>query len=58
MTENINDTSKTEFDSVEDPKTCTELHQIRQLLFLRFQIKLMRKMLPLHQGKEKHQFQF
>ena len=48
MTENINDTSKTEFDSVGDPKTCTELHQIRQLLFLRFEIKLMRKMLPLH----------
>ena len=40
MTENINDKSETEFASDEDPLNMhrIELHQIRQLLFLRFQI--------------------
>ena len=39
ITENINDRSVTKFVSVEDPSsTCTELLQMRQLLFLKFQI--------------------
>ena len=40
MTENINDKSEAEFASDEDPLNMhrIELHQIRQLLFLRFQI--------------------
>ena len=45
-TENINyNRSKTEFASVEDPLTCTELHQMRQFLCLKFLIQLMRKRL-------------
>ena len=38
MTENINERSKTEFASVKDPLKMQKLHQMRQLLFLRFQI--------------------
>ena len=39
INENINDRSVTKFASVEDPlSTCTELLQMRQLLFLKFQI--------------------
>ena len=37
ISENRNDT-ETEYDSVEDPLNMHELHQMRRLLFLRFQI--------------------
>ena len=37
ISENRNDT-ETEYDSVEDPLNMQELHQMRRLLFLRFQI--------------------
>ena len=36
------------------PKTFRELHQMRKLLFLRFQIKFTREMLRLNQGKKKN----
>ena len=38
MTENINERSKTEFASVKDSLKIQKLHQMRQHLFLRFQI--------------------
>ena len=59
MSENINNTrNETKFASVKDPISMYRAAIKWNNSCVRFLIQLTRKLFSLHQGKEKHKFQF